>query len=415
MNKRNSLVYYKDGSIYIERMNNPACVSAFICCMKICIENQLRRVKIIVYANTVFPNACLPISGIIQFCRNHYKIDFEINIPSRECRPYLLLCGFEKPYKLTHEQISFEQNPFDKIFFYNDSLQVSALTQSYINAISRLSECAKGVIDGLIWCLNEVMDNVLVHSDCDEGYILVQYHPTTKHIAICIFDYGIGIYRTLQETKHDPKTEIDAISLSLQEGVGDGKGQGNGLYGLYGIVENNAGTLTVTSGKASLFYKSSQPLKKYVNLPVIDHNHVGTIVDFQLNLSYDIDITTIFKSIGGFDGFDVRLEDMLTENDYYMYDVYKHCSGTATRESGRASYNDVLNIITRRNSPMILDFSNVHNVSSSYIDEFVAKLVVKTGFYKFNQMFRIIGMNPTVEHLCNRAVAMRIYDEWKKS
>ena len=64
---------------------------------------------------------------------------------------------------------------------------------------------------------------------------------------------------------------------------------------------------------------------------------------------------------------------------------------------------------------MILDFSNVHNVSSSYIDEFVAKLVVKTGFYKFNQMFRIIGMNSTVEHLCNRAVAMRIYDEWKKS
>lgn len=278
-----------------------------------------------------------------------------------------------------------------------------------------MSECAKGVIDGLIWCLNEVMDNVLVHSDCDEGYILVQYHPTTKHIAICIFDYGIGIYRTLQETKHEPKTEIDAISLSLQEGVGDGKGQGNGLYGLYGIVENNAGTLTVTSGRASLFYKSSQPLKKYVNLPVIDHNHVGTIVDFQLNLSYNIDITTIFKSIGGFDGFDVRLEDMLTENDYYMYDVYKHCSGTATRESGRASYNDVLNIITRRNLPMILDFSNVHNVSSSYIDEFVAKLVVKTGFYKFNQMFRIIGMNSTVEHLCNRAVAMRIYDEWKKS
>lgn len=25
MNKRNSLVYYKDGSIYIEKMNNPAC------------------------------------------------------------------------------------------------------------------------------------------------------------------------------------------------------------------------------------------------------------------------------------------------------------------------------------------------------------------------------------------------------
>ena len=105
---------------------------------------------------------------------------------------------------------------------------------------------------------------------------------------------------------------------------------------------------------------------------------------------------------------------MLTDNDYYKYDVFENCSGTATRESGRESYNDVLNIIARRESPMILDFSNVHHVSSSFIDEFIAKLVVHTGFCKFNQMFKIVGMNHTVEHLCNRAVAMRIYDEWNK-
>ncbi len=413
MNMRKKSAFYKNGTIFIEEMNNPACVTSFIRCIQQCIINKLHKIKILVYADTVFPNACLPISGLIQFCQIFLNLVFEINVFSRKSRTYLSSCRFENPYKLSFEQITNEQNPFDKIIYYNDSRQVAALTQSYINAISRLSECGKGVIDGLIWCLNEVMDNVLLHSDCNEGYILAQYHPSSKHIAICIFDYGVGIYKTLKGTKHDPQTTLDAISLSLQEGVGDGKGQGNGLYGLYGIVENNEGRLTVTSGNASLFFQSNQPLKKYDNLPVIDPNHAGTIVDFQLDLSNDIDITTIFKSIGGFDGFDIRLEDMLTENNYYNYDVYENCSGTATRESGKASYNDVLNIITRRNLPMILDFSNVHNVSSSYIDEFIAKLVVKTGFYKFNQMFKIIGMNSTIEHLCNRAVAMRIYDEWK--
>ena len=77
------------------------------------------------------------------------------------------------------------------------------------------------------------MDNILVHSECECGYILVQYHPKEKHIAICIFDYGVGIFETLKSSTHAPKSAIDAISLAIQEGVGDGKGQGNGLYGLW--------------------------------------------------------------------------------------------------------------------------------------------------------------------------------------
>lgn len=402
MNKFTPLVYYNNNSIYIKRMDSPACVTQFIQCIKKCIDIKLTNIDIFVKAHSVFPNACLPISCIMQFCKSTYNMSFQVHYCSSESRTYLLSCGFENPLNLTPEEIKLEVNPFNKIYVYNDSLQVSELTQTYINAISRESECAKGVIDGLIWCLNEVMDNVLV-----------QYHPSTKHIAICIFDYGIGIYKTLKGSKHNPKTELDAISLSIQEGIGDGKGQGNGLYGLYGIVENNKGRLTITSGQASLFFQSNNELKKYDSLPVIHRQHAGTIVDFQLDLSNNIDIKTIFKSIGGFDGFDIRLDDMLTENDYYKYDVYNNCQGTATRDAGRTSYNDVLNIINRKNSPIILDFSNVHNVSSSYIDEFIAKLVIKMGFYRFNQMVKIIGMNETIEHLCNRAISMRVYDEWE--
>lgn len=409
MNRKRNITLYRE-SIFINNLDNPRSVSDFIRCINRCIEQEIKTVKIIIKCKSVFPNACLPIAGLLQFYQKEYGIHFAYSIPYGH---YLSSCGFENPFCLTATEIKNEPHPFDKIICYSESEQIAELTQAYINAISRSSECASGVIDSLIWCLNEVMDNILVHSECECGYILVQYHPKEKHIAICIFDYGVGIFETLKSSTHVPKSAIDAISLAIQEGVGDGKGQGNGLYGLYGIIEDNKGQLTITSGNASLFYKSNQPLKKYEKLPMIHAaHHQGTIVDFQMDLKNDVNLTKVFKSIGGFDGFDIRLDDMLTENDYYLYDVYKYCNGTATREAGNKSFNDVLNIFTRRNAPMILDFSNVQNVSSSFIDEFIAKLVVKAGFYKFNQMFRLHGMKPTIEHLCNRAVAMRIYGEW---
>lgn len=59
-----------------------------------------------------------------------------------------------------------------------------------------------------------------------------------------------------------------------------------------------------------------------------------------------------------------------------------------------------------------MDFSGVSTVSSSFIDELVAKLIIRYGIIRFNQLFAIRGMNETVSHLCERSVYMRISEEW---
>lgn len=410
-------VSLRDSDIIINRMNHPSCVTAFIRCVNLAIKRKRKTLNIICKCErkSIFPDACLPISALIQNYKAIYGIDF--NIVSNEDM-YLKQCCFDSPVEPTSERIEeYYKNPFDKIFAYSyrddDVGQVGRLVQAYIDRISKATLCEDGVLSGLIWCINEVMDNVLVHSKENTGYIMAQYHKKKKILAICVCDCGVGIFESLSTGKHKPASEIDALTMAVQEGVGDGKGQGNGLYGLYQIVNENGGKLTITSGKSSIMLKNGS-LEKFDNGVVIADGHAGTIVDFQLDLSKKIDIQSALKSLNGFDGFDIRIDDMWQDDDWLKYDVYENCSGTGTRIAGEELRNDVLNILRKMKAPMILDFSSVRACSSSFVDEFVAKLMVEMGPLEFNKTIKIINMNEIVAHLCERSIFMRMHQSWQE-
>ena len=93
--------------------------------------------------------------------------------------------------------------------------------------------------------------------------------------------------------------------------------------------------------------------------------------------------------------------------------MFDNAQGTATRESGEHLRNDVENILKRTNTKIILDFSRIQTVSSSFIDEFIAKMVLDIGFLNFNLLINLKDMNPSISFLCQRSLYMRIYEEWK--
>lgn len=399
--------------IIIRSMTRPSCVSDFIRIMYDGISRGYTEFNICLATPklTVYPNACVPISGLLEYYRNQ-GIQFNIDISLHE---YLDICHFENPLYLSVDEISALENPFDKIFKYDSPAQVAAYTQKCIDSISQQMVCEEGVFDSLVWCINEVMDNVLVHSHSAAGYVMSQLHTTSKHIAICISDTGVGIYNTLKNSAHHPKCAIDALTLAIQEGVGDGLGQGNGLFGLFQIIKSNGGRLSLTSGPACLNLIGDAPIQKLDRLPYVNKDTHGTIVDFQLDLNKKVDIAAAFSSIGGFDGFDIRIDDMLQEDDSLLYDIFDNCRGTATREAGRLLRNDIINTIKRANRPIILDFSRVATVSSSFIDELIAKMILELGLVRFNQIVSLKEMNDTVRFLCERSSYMRIYEEWQKN
>mgnify|MGYP000799384180 CR=1 FL=1 len=400
-----------DNTLTLKHCDHPKCVSDFLKQLKNTLRRGYQEIIIKSNAEAVFPNACVPIAGIIDYY-TQAGISFEFDIDSAS---YLSKCGFISPYARTREEIQKEQFPFDKIFCYEDSGQVANITQAYIDAISHQSLCETGVLNGLTWCINEVMDNVLVHSQSSRGMVMAQYHPAKKHIVFCIYDSGVGIYNTMKSSTHQPTSEIDALSLAIQEGIGDGKGQGNGLYGLFQIVRENKGSLTITSGASSLMLPQSGELQKFGYIPFIDYEHRATTVDFQLDLSRSIDIKKVLSSIGSYDGFDIRIDNMLNDSDFLVYDVFNNGKGTATREAGEYIRVDIENILRRNEYGVILDFSNTKTVSSSFIDELVSKLFVDLGFIVFNNAIRLANMSPEISFLCERSLYMRIYELWKNN
>ena len=156
-------------------------------------------------------------------------------------------------------------------------------------------------------------------------------------------------------------------------------------------------------------------INKYEKVPYLSFSAKQTIVDFQINLNKQIDFKTIFSSItSNYELFDPRIDEMLSETDEFLhYDVFEHSKGTGTRDAGRLLRNDVANILRRENRVMILDFSRVHVVSSSFIDEFIAKLLLRMGFVTFNKLIRISQMNENVTFLCERSLYMRISEAWE--
>jgi hypothetical protein len=414
-------VVVNKNKVTIYKMENQFCVSDFIRAMqkalryikRASVDDDSIEINCLCAREHIFPDACVPISALIQEYRKIHNVKIDVMVKNNQ---YLEQCHFESPLNLTADEIKKTHNPLNKIFMYeaNDKgcPQAAAINQAFVDKLSKTTLCEEGVLKGMIWCVYEVMDNVILHSKSSRGYVMAQYHKKANRIAICAYDCGIGIKESLIAGGVNANDELEAINLAVQEGVGDGQGQGNGLFGLAQIVKENGGRLAISTGNSTLMFSNSNNEKSWSNNPIVDDCHKSTTVDFQLELSNKTDIKKALKSIGEIDDFDIRIENMVQEqNDLINYKVLEYAEDLGTRQSGKALKTDVLNIIRRKGKPIIIDFSDILIVGSSFIDEFIAKMYVELGSVKFSQLISIKNMNDELLHLCNRAIAMRVNQE----
>jgi hypothetical protein len=403
--KKNYNSVIEDNIIFPANLTNSHLVVEFINSLNRLVYKFNHKEIIIDCCNVgyVLPMPIVPIAGIIHYFKEKEGIAFKF----KNLNNYLRYSNFNHPKQISSTSIIRSTNLFDKIWIFSDSREINQIATSFTSLLMGARECGTGVIHGSIWAINEVLDNVIQHSGLGRGFVMAQLNKARGILNVCIYDYGSGIYKTLSGSEFKPRSAVDAITLCIKEGVTRDKniGQGNGLWGLYNIISQNTGILSIISGRGGIVFSSGQPTKIHEDIVLLNKINQSTTVSFSLNLDRGISMKDALK---GYDTTDMYIENLKGDFGDIIYKLSNLGTGTGTRESGLLMKNEVLNIYKSVNSRIIIDFDGIGIVSSSFIDEFIGKLIDNIGFYQYQSIFRLINMNRAIQPIFEAALKKRI-------
>jgi len=260
------------------------------------------------------------------------------------------------------------------------------------------------------WAVNEITDNVLVHSNSSIGG-LVQVSTFVKYrkrVQFVVADAGVGIPASLRGGLPGIGSDTEALDRAIREGVtrDASVGQGNGLFGSYQICSKSKGDFLVDSGHARLKYTPSGGLS-------IENQGVpyrGTLVVATIDFSDPslLEGALQFKGVKYEPTGVVELKYAFNPAGDVLFRLTDECAAFGSRVSGKPVRTKLLNLVNMSDGIVCVDFAGVPLVSSSFADEAIGKLFFALGPVVFMQRIKLHNMMETVEGLVNRAITQRM-------
>jgi anti-anti-sigma regulatory factor len=353
--------------------------------------------------SSVYPSGAVPLAAIVnQFRDDGLNVRF-VGIPPDS---YFEHARVRAPILASEQSLNEPGSRLNIVWAYTED-SVVHLANCIIEELSRRIEFGDGALNAITWGLFEVLDNVFQHSETDTGYFMAQIHKTSHRLNFCIADSGIGVHRSFYKGgKYRPPTAFDALTLAVREGVsGTGDKRGNGLYGLKGLIEASDGQLNMWSGRGILrVAPSGIEGRNAVSNLIIGPDNYCTIIEFTLDVSKPIDLGKIL----GVRQIDLRLEAIEDDSGVHVIKLSEHAQGTGTRAAAENLRNYLMNYLNAGAPYLILDFTGVSMVSSSFADETIGKLAERFGMLGFAERFRLVNMSEQVRMLLDRAISLRI-------
>lgn len=184
------------------------------------------------------------------------------------------------------------------------------------------------------------------------------------------------------------------------------------MWGLYNLVTQNSGKLTILSGRGGLIYNNKkQTVDTYKDVIMLSPERQSTTVSFNLFTNREISIK---KAIKGYEMVDLFVENLENEFDQIEYKIIEQASGTGTRQSGERIRNELVNIFKISKKIINVNFDGVGIISSSFADELIGKLIVQLGIFQFQNIFRLKNMNETIQVIVQRSVSQRMAESIEK-
>ena len=106
--------------------------------------------------------------------------------------------------------------------------------------------------------------------------------------------------------------------------------------------------------------------------------------------------------------FQAKSEHNITDNGDIIVSVANQSHGTGTRKAAEKLRTLVLNIALSDKKKVVLDFTGINLISSSYADELIGKIISQYGFSFFVSNFSMINLSSTSSFILNRSVQQRM-------
>lgn len=343
-----------------------------------------------------YPNTLLPIAGILSSFSQKYHFEFKNDELDHGVNAYSYAerAGIFNPY--TDPEKVRSDAFLDKVWLFDADTHYDIVTGVVCSLRQRIA-LAPGLLTALELCLNEISDNVLVHSSRDEtikptGFIMAQVHYKTNKIAISVFDNGIGIQGSLSRGGRMADTVEEAINMAFERGVTDGKGAGNGLWLLREVVKQGLGSISVVTSGISLDIIHDEGVEDIPHPRKFSSTSGMTLVDFQLFPSSAIDLNEI---MGGASPVDLWTENHEVDDDgkTIKLNVKTEAHGLGSRFDAKLFRTVVENVLADQDITALLDFNDIEIVSMSFADELINKLKERIGVDQFNRRVRFANLS----------------------
>lgn len=288
--------------------------------------------------------------------------------------------------------------------------ELPSLVSKFMDVVMRHIEMPKDILSALEWSVNEICDNVINHSNSiSGGYLQVIAYPKNGIIAFTVADAGIGILSSLKEGLPELNDDLNGIQESIKAGVTRNKefGQGNGLAGTLRITTMTGGSLDILSGKGRLLLSTNNATPFNSD----KDGFQGTCVSGQIHINPEFSISKALTfgliPYTSYNIVDSEYELEHNENTLYL-SIKSQEGGVGSRAAGRELHIKILNLIEAKPEyKIILDWSDIKVIASSFADEFVGKLFNKLGKDSFEQIIKNLNLVPLVKQIIDKAITER--------
>lgn len=360
--------------------------------------------------------------AMVPFCANilQYQsrnIEFECILPhDQKLRRQFSNTNWSNIIDCRHEKSKFKgysQYPTSRVSNYDE---LSECVDGILDCAMRASRnIAKNDFATIEWSLNEILENILRHSESTHGGLihLSKFSSNKKCIEVVVADCGIGIPNSLKNaSKYSHLHDYELVALATEEGVTNGKGMGNGLFGAKQLSVKSKGYFKLYSGYGMFIADATGTKGDVINIKPMTTPYTGTTVCFALDYSEQ----SVLEKALAFKGdihrpVSVYLETKYTDpedENFMKFNIAYETHTCSTRVLGQSLRNKIENFIKMENpTRIIIDCENAPNMSSSFADEFFGKLLVFLGYEQYHSIISVQKISSFNKTIYDRAIGQR--------